>query len=146
MKKFLFPLEKLRMFRQSTLDRQLIALESALAEARALEERRSALVREERQATTAVRSLSVVPVQELVALEAFRHWTEKELLKLQMEARRMEEKVQQRRDAVVAAQIEVESLTTLRDSRLHDWRAEVDRETESTVAELVVARWGREDR
>lgn len=133
------------MFRQSTLDQQLIALENALAEARDLEERRVALAREEEQATRAVRSLKVVPVQELVALEAFRHWTEKQLLKLQMDAAQIEEKIQQRRDAVVAAQIEVESLTTLRDRRLRDWHAEVDRETEATVAELVVARWGRND-
>lgn len=145
MKKFVFPLEKLRMFRQSTLDQQLIALENALAEARDLEERRVALAREEEQATRAVRSLKVVPVQELVALEAFRHWTEKQLLKLKTDAAQVEEKIQQRRDAVVAAQIEVESLTTLRDRRLRDWHAEVDRETEATVAELVVARWGRND-
>ncbi len=145
MKKFLFPLEKLRMFRQSSLDQQLIALESALAEARDLEERQAALAQEERRATSAVRSLKIVPVQELVALEAFRHWTEKELLKLQADAVRIEQKIQARREAVVAAQIEVESLTTLRESRLHAWRAEVDRETEATVAELVVARWGRDE-
>ncbi|MBN9658700.1 MAG: flagellar FliJ family protein [Acidobacteria bacterium] len=133
------------MFRQSSLDQKLIELENALAEARALEERHAALTREERQATTAVRSLSVVPVQELLALESFRHWTEKELQKLQRDARQLEEKIQQRREAVVAAQIEVESLTTLRERRLDAWRSEVDRETEATVAELVVARWGRKD-
>ncbi|MGJ5817840.1 hypothetical protein [Paludibaculum fermentans] len=134
------------MFRQSSLDQQLIALENALAEARELEERRSALAEEERKATTAVRSLKIVPVQELIALEAFRHWTEKELLKLQADATLVEQKIRERRDAVIAAQIEVESLSTLRQSRLHAWRAEVDRETEATVAELVVARWGRDER
>lgn len=145
MKKFAFPLDRLRAYRQSRLDREMGLLESLHAEAVALEQRRAALAREERQAVERVRHLTVVPLPELAGLEGFRHWTECELRRLLDEAQALSARIEEQRLAVVEARKEVEMLVTLREQRLNAWRAEVDKETEATVAELVVARWGRKE-
>lgn len=145
MKKFVFPLDRLRSYRESQLERELGALEGLHAEARALDARRQALAREEEGAMLRVRSLKIVPMPELAGLEDFRHWTQIELRRLHEEGEELARRIEEQRQLVVEARKEVEALTTLREQRLHAWRAEVDKETEATVAELVVARWGRQD-
>ncbi len=121
-------------------------LEGLHAEAQALDLRRLALALEERQAVERVRNLRIVPVQELAGLDGFRRWTVTELRKLHEEGKALAQRIEEQRQAVVAARKEVEALTTLREQRLHAWRSEVDKEMEATVAELVVARWGRDER
>ena len=55
MKKFLFPLERLRLFRQMRLDQELGALEGLHAEAQALDLRRLALAVEENKRAVRLR-------------------------------------------------------------------------------------------
>lgn len=141
MKKFRFPLQKLLNYRHSQLAGEQARLERLLAEQADLEQRRAALEREERMASESLRRLPVLTADQLSAAAAFRRYAASEAARLGAEICAAAGRVAAQREAVLSARREVEVLEKLRERRLHDWRREVDQETERQTAELVVARW-----
>lgn len=141
MKKFRFPLQKLLNYRRSQLAGEQARLERLLAEQAGLEQRRAALEREERIASDSLRRLPVLTADQLSAVAAFRRYASSEAARLDSEICAAAGRVAAQREAVLSARREVEVLEKLRERRLHDWRREVDQETERQTAELVVARW-----
>jgi flagellar export protein FliJ len=141
MKKFRFPLERLLNYRRSRLAGEQARLEKLLAEQAGLEQRRAALEREERMVNESLRRLPVISSEQLAAIASFRRFAASEAVRLAAEIHAAAGRVAAQRDAVLSARREVEVLEKLRERRLHDWRREVDQETERQTAELVVARW-----
>jgi flagellar export protein FliJ len=141
MKKFKFPLERLRGLRQARLDAaqaRMMELMTALA---ALEQNRKALEDEEMQAMKQIRQVKVIGVEQLTALDGFRRYAGRERLRLAAESGSLAARIERQREDLLAARRDVEALNHLREKRLNDWRVEVDREMESAVSELVIARW-----
>lgn len=145
MKKFSFPLDRLRQLRQSKLTQQEQRMRALLHERQELERRKAELDDEETSAMNRIRELRVVGVDELVAVDSFRRYAEHERLRLRSAEGELLSRVERQREALIEAQRDVEALDQLRERRLNIWRAEVDKEMERTVAELVVARWNRRD-
>ncbi len=143
MKKFRFPLEKLLNYRRGRLSAEQARLERLLAEQAAVERRRAALEREERLVMESLRRLPVLFSSDLAAAEGFRRFAAAECVRLLSEAGMLASRIEAQKNAVLSARREVEILERLREKRLHDWRAEIDKEMEQQVAELVVARWSR---
>ncbi len=141
MKKFRFPLERLLNYRRSRLAAEQARLERLLAELAGLEQQRAALEREERMVSDSLRCLPELTSDQLAAVAAFRRFAAQEAVRLAEEATAAASRVAAQRESVLSARREVEVLEKLRERRLHDWRREVDQETERQTAELVVARW-----
>ncbi|MBI4889767.1 MAG: hypothetical protein HY821_04020 [Acidobacteria bacterium] len=144
MKKFKFPLEKLRGLRQVRLEMVQAQMMALLAERSALEQRQLMLDRQELNARDELRVKRELGFEELSAMEGFRRWAELERERMRRSALQLNERVEDQRKALLEARRDVEALNRLRDRKLTGWRQEVDQEMESTVAELVIARWRRE--
>lgn len=141
MKKFEFSLEKLRRYRQSRLDEQQARLLALMAERVELERRRAALEEEDIASAERVRAARLITVEELSAVDGFRRFAARERVRLMSAAGELASRIDAQRARVVEARRQVESLEKLKGQRLDAWRKDLDRETESVVAELVVARW-----
>jgi len=140
-KKFKFALDSVRGFRQARLEEEEARLQMVLAERRELIARGEDLERREVETMDRIRELRVVEVDELMAVDAFRRYAGRERRRLKGAVAEVSGRVERQRDAVVEAQRQVEMLNRLREKRMKAWRAEVDREMEDAVAELVIARW-----
>lgn len=141
MKRFRFPLERLLNYRRSRLAAEQARLDRLIAEQTSIERSRAALEREERLASESLRALPVLSSDHLAAVAAFRRFAAEEVVRLAAEAAAAASRVAAQRESVLSARREVEVLEKLRERRLHDWRRELDQETERQTAELVVARW-----
>lgn len=140
-KKFQFPLEKLRLWRQKQLEAEVVRLGQYQAEQEALRLRRLAMLREEALVLQAVRDLPSPSVEGMQAADHFRQWCLRESERLNVEEREAAGRVARQREAVLESRRSVEALQSLKDRRLNQWKTDVDRETEEMVSELVVARW-----
>lgn len=145
MKKFAFPLEKLRQYRSMLFEQEEGRLQELFSERAALEERRRQLDAEEQRTEAHIRSVTVVPLEELYAMDGFRRWVERQRQQLKTAERELIERTERQRQAVLEARHKVEALEKLKEKRLTHWTAEAARELEANVAELVVARWNRRE-
>jgi hypothetical protein len=116
-------------------------LQRMLAEVRFLEQQGQALQAEEQRAMDRVRELAVIPVQDLVSLDLFRQWSERERLRMKAAALELRQQIERQRGVVVQSKRELEMLAHLRERSHVAWRHAVDQEQESNVAELVTSRW-----
>ncbi len=146
MKKFQFPLEKLRGIRQVRLELAQSQMMLLLGERTALEQRRLLLDRQEFGVRQDLRAKPVLVFEELAAMEGFRRWVEQEREQIRLASTRLNERIETQRQLLLDARRDVEALNRLREKKLAGWRQEVDKETESAVAELVIARWREGER
>jgi len=143
MKKFQFPLEKLRAWRKKQLEAEEARLESLFRSLADCQRRNRELAEWEQQETAAVIRAGTLGAKELEALENFRSHLVSLLNALNEEARGIVAGIEKQRQAVIEAQRKVELLENLKQEKLSAWRAELNREEEAMVAELVVARWNK---
>lgn len=140
-KKFSFPLEKLRLWRQRQFEAEVVRLGQYQAEQESLRLKRLALMREEELVLQAVRDLPMPSAEGMQAADSFRQWCVRESTRLNADEREAARRVTVQRDVVMEARRGVEALQHLKDRRLTEWKAAVDKETEEMVADLVAARW-----
>jgi len=145
-KKFRFPLEKLRAWRERQLEAEVVRLAQYQSEQESLRLKRLALMREEDLVSQTVRDLPSPSVEGLQAADSFRQWCVKESARLTVEERAAAQRVSAQREVVLEARRGVEGLQNLKDRRQQQWKADVDHETEEMVAELVAARWAGQDK
>ena len=141
MKKFSFPLDKLRNYRQMRFQQEEARLQRMLAEIQFLEQQRQALLAEEMRAVDRVRELTVIPVEDLVSLDLFRQWSEHERSRMKAAVSELRQQIERQRGVVMQSKKELEMLAHLRDRSQIAWRRAADQELESNVAELVTSRW-----
>jgi flagellar export protein FliJ len=140
-KKFKFPLDSLRRYRNTLFEQEQVRLQTLLAELRKLEERRLQVRAEVEQSRVELQMLTVVPVDQLTAMQAFRRHADEEIKRIAQMKTNLAERIDQQKLAVKLARRNVEALEKLKERRLQTWRLDVDREMEATVAELVIARF-----
>lgn len=141
MKKFNFPLEKLRMWRQKQLEAEVVRLGQYQAEQESLRLKRLAMMREEELVLQAVRELPEPSPEGMQAADHFRQWCVRESDRLTADEREAARRVAMQRDVVLEARRGVEALERLKERKQQEWHTAVDKETEEMVADLVVARW-----
>ncbi len=141
MKKFKFSLDSVRGFRQARLEEEEARMQGLQAELEVFCARLSELDRQELETMERIRSVRVVDVDELIAADAFRQFAGRERERLRVGIEEVSVRLERQREVLTDAQRQVEVLKKLRERRLETWRAEVDREMENAVAELVIARW-----
>lgn len=141
MKKFNFPLEKLRMWKQKQLEAEVVRLGQYQAEQESLRLKRLAMLREEELVLHAVRELPEPSPEGMQAADDFRQWCLREGGRLNADEREAGRRVSMQREVVLEARRGVEALEKLKETKQRQWRDTVDKETEEMVADLVVARW-----
>lgn len=141
MKKFRFPLEKLRAWRHLELENEQARMRALLNEELQVLRRREALASDLERARTSVWGGGTVSAVELAALNQFAIYAGQEDRRLDRLLGQIRQAICQQRSVLLAARREAEALNQLRDRRLAQWRADAGREEENIVAELVVQRW-----
>ena len=140
MKRFDFPLERVRRWRFEQLNLEELKLQQVLAErqalARAKQQIRDELDRVGRQllAKPALDSL------ELESLDSFRYHVHAKVRDFENRERQAEEKIAAQRQKVLEARRQFELLDRLRTKAHREWQAAADKEQETLAAEMFLAK------
>lgn len=134
-------MDKVRNWRQLQLDGEMARLKALNEERDRVEAQRAQLACELSRSTANLLSCQDLMSEDLQALNAFAGYVQDQDTRLQTLARQVGQAIEKQRSEVSAAQRNVEMLDLHREKRLAEWKEEVNREQESLVAELVVARW-----
>ena len=141
MKKFSFALDSLRRYRNTLFEQEQAKLQSLLFEFQKLEDRRVLILAEVQQSRLRIQTMTIVPVDQLTALQAFRRYGDEEVKRISTAKTSMAVRIDEQKLALRLARRNVEALEKLKERRFQTWRLDVDRELEATVAELVIARF-----
>lgn len=141
MKKFRFPLEKLRAWRRSRFEAEEASLQALLAEQRRIQVQRERLAGEMDASLHQLAAKQTACAEELLALNSFCLYAQHEERRLELTQRQIGQEIGKQRERLMEARRDVELLDLLREKRLAQWALEADKEQENMVAELVVARW-----
>ncbi len=142
MKRFTFRLERLLQWRSLEKEQEEGRLQALFAEAERLEDQRIALESGGRVAEESVLRPDVL-MEERQALGNYRRFLANERRRLLQLRKELASRIEVQRRVLVEAERKLEALKNMRDDKLTDWRAKVDKEQTDMVDELVVARWGR---
>jgi hypothetical protein len=140
MKRFDFPLERVRRWRFEQLSLEELKLQQIFAERQALARSKQQirdeldLVGRDLLAKPALESL------ELEALDSFRYHVHARIRDFENRERQSEEKIVAQRQKVIEARRQFELLHRLRTKALTEWKAAADREQETLAAEMFLAK------
>lgn len=140
MKRFHFPLERVRRWRQDQADLEEFKLQQLFGERNGLMERRQLLLTQAETSERAVLSSESVEAQELAALESYRQHVAQRKAAIEREQGRVEQRIADQRHAVVEAQRRFELLDRLQHKAFLSWTAARDKEEEELAAELYLAK------
>jgi flagellar export protein FliJ len=146
LKRFDFPLDKVRRWRRDQAELEEIQLQKLFSELRAIESERQQMQAEGDTATIEIRSLPDALPQDYVNLESFHHYVRGRLLQIEEKRRLHQVKVEEQRRTLLDAQRQFELLESLRRKALVTWKAEEAKEQEDLAAELYLAKRLRENR
>jgi flagellar export protein FliJ len=147
MKRFQFPLERVRDYRKVQMEAEQARLEECRARLLAVEEMLTELARQRIESDNEVRSqearAAVVPVSEVAAYPDYRRHLDQ--MARMLERRRAEAlaRLEQQRQRLVEARRRFEILDRARGYARAEWQYEFDREQEALAGELFLANWSR---
>ncbi len=150
MKRFDFPLERVRRWRQTEMDLEQAALEALFAERHRLEQAARDLedrVRAAREALwqSATPGATVNP-RRLVELDEYRSYVRREQNRLRRLGQQLHVQIVQQQAKLMEARRRHRLLDRLRERALAEWEAGYQKELEETASELYLAKQARERR
>ena len=140
MKRFQFPLERVRRWRGEQADLEEMKLERLFADLNGMERQREELSAERTQAETILNCGQPISADELSRLDAFRQYVQARCNALHRLEREQAAKIAEQRQRVMQATRQFELLERLRKKNLLQWSAASSKEQESMAAELYLAR------
>jgi hypothetical protein len=140
MKRFDFPLERVRRWRLEQLNLEELKLQQALAERQTLALAKEQIRREMQRAGQEVLSRPVLESGELENLDSFRLYVCGRIRGLENRERQAEARIVEQRGRVLEGRRQVELLERLRQKALGEWRAAADKEQETLAAEMFLAK------
>jgi len=145
MSAFRFSLQKVLEWRRTQMEVEEARLRqhAALAE---LEQLRSNLEAAAFDAESSVREQNEVAGFDLAALEAFHRHVERRRRHLDAQRAARERQIAEQKETLLEARRRYRLLENLRDRRLYEWRAAVDREVENFAGEAYLAGFTRRAR
>jgi hypothetical protein len=146
MKRFNFPLDRVRNWRHDQAEIEEMRLRQMYTEMRAVEADRKALVEEADRSRRAVLAQHYVTALDLSSLEAFHEYAVEQLRRLDAKRREVETRIQEQQVRVLEAHRSFQLLDGLRDRALVSWTAARDKEQEELAAELFLAKRSQEIR
>lgn len=143
MRRFQFPLERLRLWRERQLELEEQKLLRLQAELAALDAAQRRVREEEFQAVESVTRMREVSTEQLRLLEQWRGYAEREVRRLNSCMAEVAQRISDQKQILIEAQRRLESMNQLKSDALAKWTGEANREQEAQIDELVVSRWGR---
>jgi flagellar export protein FliJ len=140
-RRFDFPLERLRLWRQKQLEAEEEKLRRLLAEAYAMEAELRRLASEEEAAVRAVMELAAVTVEQLSWVRQWREYARRETRRLNACLAELQHRIEDQKQLVLEAYRRIESLDQLKQRQFAEWAIEAGKEEQAAVEELVVSRW-----
>jgi hypothetical protein len=139
MKKFSFPLETARRWRERQAEMEEARLQALFAEKQAIERRVAALV-DELQAEHRRIEDRTCDARELAMLDQFRTWANRDQQRLTAAQAECERRIAVQQAALVEARRRFRLVDRLKEKALIGWHAASEKEQEDLAAELYLAR------
>ncbi len=143
MKRFLFPLERVRRWRAGQAALEELKLEQLRGSLEALREAKRNMSRERSESELEVLGQASMEASELESLDAYRLHARNKIREFENQERQAAAQIEEQRQRVIQARRNMELLERLKQKALDAWQAESDREQENFAAELYLARWTR---
>ncbi|HTP86137.1 MAG TPA: hypothetical protein VMJ34_04285 [Bryobacteraceae bacterium] len=141
MKRFTFPLETARRWRERQEELEEVRLQALFVERRGIEDRAESLATELEGEHRRIEDCSFDAV-ELARLDAFRGWATRERERLRRAAADCERRIEAQRAALLEARRRFQLVDRLREKSLLGWLRANAKEQEDLAAELYLARRG----
>jgi hypothetical protein len=144
MKRFEFPLERVRCWRLERVGIEELKLRQILAEKQKLAAMKVQIQNEVAQTLQQVLGQRSMQPHELESLDSFRLYIRGQLRDLENQERQCDAKIVEQRNQVLEARRQFELLERLRQKAMREWRAAGNKEQEELAAELFLAKSIRE--
>ena len=143
MKRFQFPLERVRRWRAGQAALEELKLEQLREQQTRLEEEKRSIQRERANSERDVLGLPVMEATELQNLDAFRVHARDKIREFENRERQAAAQIEQQVERVMEARRNAELLERLKQEAGAAWQRASDREQESLATELYLAQWTR---
>ena len=140
MKRFDFPLERVRRWRFEQLNLEELKLQQIFAERQTLARAKQQIRDELDRAGRDMLAKPALDPLELESLDSFRYHVRDRVRDLENRERKAEEKIAVQRQKVIEARRQFELLDRLRTKALAEWTAAADKEQETLAAEMFLAK------
>jgi hypothetical protein len=140
MKRFRFPLERVRRWRSEQLGVEELKLQQVRAERQALASAKTQVQNDLAKTEGEVLSQPSLEALDLQSLDSFRHYIRGRVRDIENREQQMEEKVVAQRQRVIEARRQFELLDRLHQKALTEWRTAADTEQETLAAEMFLAK------
>lgn len=140
MKRFHFPLERVRKWRQDQAGLEEMRLGQLYGEMRAVEADRQALIEKDERSRRGIIGRQYVTAQELSSLEAFKKHAEEHVQRLDVRRRALAADIGEQQARVLEAHRSFQLLDKLHGRALLSWTAARDKEQEEMAAELFLSK------
>ncbi len=144
MKKFEFPLERVRQWRQERIAVEEAKLEPLYAGRGAVGSRLAAIREEQNEANTILQQSSASS-GELEALDTYRRGSRQMEQRLNAETIEWDRRIAEQRQNVIGVRREFELLDKLKARKFAAWDIEFQRDLEAQAAEAYLSKWNKDD-
>ena len=144
MKKFHFPLERVRQWRERQIAVEEAALEKLHSQRALLEESRRLLQSEAAESVREAARSGMVTATELQAVDSFRRYAMAECVSIAGKLVEFDQQIEAQREKIREAHRRFELLAKLKERRLQGWQLELNREIEADAGESFLAKWSSE--
>jgi len=141
MTRFHFRLQKVLEWREKQLELEEVRFKQSIAELAGLEKARSEITAAETGAETELRKSAAVSGQDLAALAGYRRFAQARLRQLAAARIEAEKRLAAQQKTMLEARRLCRLLESLKERRLADWQAALDKEVDELAAESHLAKW-----
>jgi hypothetical protein len=143
MKRFDFPLERVRRWRREQASLEELKLQQLRAEMASIQAAQQQLVADRVESEQKVLAQVYIDPLQLESLDSYRQYTAGKVRHLESRKQQWEAKIADQLSKVVEARRKFELLDRLGQAALDEWQAAVDKEQEDLAAELFLAKSSR---
>jgi hypothetical protein len=143
MKRFDFPLERVRRWRREQASLEELKLQQFRTEMASLQAAQRQIEADRVDAEQKVLTQLYIDSLQLESLDSFRQFTAGKVRHLESRKQQWEAKIQEQLNRVIEARRKFELLERLQKSALDEWQAAVNKEQEELAAELFLAKSSR---
>lgn len=140
MKRFHFPLDRVRRWRAEQASLEELKLQQLRAELDRLAAAKRGLEAESARSACAVLGQRSIDPLELTSLESYRTHLKRRILDLENLERQCQAKIAEQRQRVMEARRQFELLDRLHQSAWQEWQGQANKEQEQLAAELFLAK------
>jgi hypothetical protein len=143
MKRFDFPLERVRRWRREQASLEELKLQQLRAEMAGLQAAQRQIETDRAQSEQQVLAQAYIEPLMLESLDSYRQYTAGKVRHLESRKQQWEVKVADQLNKVIEARRKFDLLDRLRQAALDEWQAAVNKEQEDLAAELFLAKSSR---